>query len=118
MLCPKCKLDTGRRSHRHGFLEWTASVVAVYPYRCEECKLRFFRYKYSRAGEKAASGTEKEIRSTRRSIRWKARKRELLLYTLALIIFIAFLYFITRDRGTGESGAVRQTIADDVRTHC
>ena len=106
MYCPKCKIDSAHRSHRRGALELVASLIAVFPYRCEECKSRFLRFKYAVAEPGKLSGTEQEIRNTRRTIRWKRRKRELILYAVGLLLFIAFLYFITRYRGgASESGA-------------
>jgi hypothetical protein len=36
--------------------------------------------------------------STRQSIQRKHARREFLLYSTALLLFLAFLYFITRER--------------------
>ena len=74
--------------------ERLASLVGYYPYRCRQCGLRFLRFRY--ADSKARSGTEKEIRATRASLKWKYKKQEIWLYTLGFLIFLVFLYFITR----------------------
>ena len=106
MVCEKCKTDSAHRSHRRGVIEFAASLFAIYPYRCAQCETRSLRFKYSETDRRKPSGTEQEIRATRRGIRWQRRKRELLLYAAALLLFVAFLYFITRDRGpSGETGA-------------
>jgi hypothetical protein len=118
VTCPKCKNDSAHRSHRRGLVEWLASLAAVYPYRCPQCDLRFLRFKYSTV-QPEPSGVEQEIRNTRRSVRWKRRKRELLLYALGLLVFLAFLYFITRDRNSGnESGASCAPSPQSPVTHC
>jgi hypothetical protein len=44
----------------------------------------------------AVRGVEREITATRGSLRRKAVRRGILLYAAALILFGAFLYYLTR----------------------
>ena len=105
MVCPKCKSDRVHRSHRRGALEQFLGLFGMQPHRCHACEHRFLRFRY--AAEPASAGpssTEREIRSTRRSIAWKNKRREFLLYGSGFLLFLAFLYYITRQRGSGDDG--------------
>jgi hypothetical protein len=98
MLCPKCKIDHAHRSHRKG-LERLVGIFGYYPYRCRECGHRFLHFRYASLPEGPPgkrSETEREIRSTRVRIRWKRKKRALLLYGFGALVFLSFLYYITR----------------------
>jgi len=44
------------------------------------------------------------VQATRGAIEWKRRRRELLLYAGGFILFVLFLYFITRERGGSPEG--------------
>ena len=105
MICPKCKTESAHRSHRHGWIEYVRSFFQYYPYHCDQCGIRFFefRYKQPELPGKAAS-TQREIRATRRAYKLMRRRREILLYGSALVVFLAFLYYITRDRGGSSAG--------------
>ena len=105
MLCPKCKTDHFHRSHRRGPLEYLASLVAKYPYRCRDCGYRALWSRY--AVEEAAAGQvpkDREVKATRGAVEWKRRRRELLLYAGGFLLFVAFLYFLTRERGGSSEG--------------
>jgi len=97
MLCPKCKIDHAHRSHRKG-LEHLAGLMGYYPYRCRECGHRFLHFRYADPPEASGrrSEAEREIRSTRGRIRWQRKKRALMLYGFGALVFLGFLYFITR----------------------
>jgi rubredoxin len=97
MVCPKCKVDHAHRSHRKG-LERLAALIGYYPYRCRECGHRFLHFRYAEPPEASRrhSETEREIRTTRVRIRWQRKKRTLLFYGFGVLIFLAFLYLITR----------------------
>lgn len=106
MLCPKCKTDSAHRSHRASLIEHAAGLFAVYPYRCRGCEHRFLRFRYS-APELAAAGNPsvaRELKATRSALQLKRKRRELLLYGIGFLLFLAFLYFITRDRGAQSGG--------------
>ena len=76
-----------------------AALFSRLPYRCHECGHRFLVYRYAEPEEALPlTATEREIMSTRQSIRRKRARREFLLYSSALLLFLAFLYFITRER--------------------
>ncbi len=74
------------------------SLFGYYPYRCHECNHRFLQHHYAAPktppGER--SSTEREIRATRMKIKRKRKMRELMLYGFGLLIFLGFLYYITR----------------------
>ncbi len=48
-----------------------------------------------------ARAVESEIRSTRARARRIVRRRELLLFSVALLLFALFLYYLTRERTVG-----------------
>ncbi len=100
VMCPKCKTTRIDRSHRRGPLERCAAIFGCYPYRCRNCNRRFLRFNNSPAesSPSAHPGVEREIRATRGAIRAKRKRRELLLYSIALVLFLSFLYFVTRER--------------------
>ena len=106
MWCPKCKNDRAHRSHRKGLKEHLASLLAYYPYRCRECKHRFLSNHYAAPEPPTGEhrGTEREIRANRRTKDWQRKKRHMAIYGAALLLFLAFLYFVTRDRGANENG--------------
>jgi len=102
--CPKCKNDRAHRSHRKGLKEHLASLLAYYPYRCRECKHRFLlsRYAATEGPPSEHPSTEREIRATRRAKDWQRKKRHMAIYGVALLLFLAFLYLVTRDRSGSE----------------
>ncbi len=107
MLCPQCKAESARRSPRHGAFERLASIVRYYPYRCPKCKHRFL---HSRSADIEApslehKSTEREIRATQNVKTWRRKRRDLFIYGTALLIFIVFLYFITREELRPSDGA-------------
>jgi hypothetical protein len=101
MTCPKCKTDAAHRSHRKGIVEYLVSVFSYRPYRCHSCECRFLYSPYfaEDSGKNAAGETsrEQEIRTTRNSVRRKQFLREVLVLGLALLLFLLFLRFITRE---------------------
>ena len=42
--CPRCKKPFAQRAHRSGVLEELASLMFVYPFRCQLCSHRFRRF--------------------------------------------------------------------------
>ena len=107
MYCPKCKADRAHRSHRKDAREYLASLLAYYPYRCRECKHRFLRSRYAASeapSPKEHRGTEREIQATRRAKDWQRKKRHLTIYGVALLLFLAFLYLVTRYRSPNDNG--------------
>jgi hypothetical protein len=93
--CPNCKTERAHRSHRRGIWERVSSLLGFYPYRCHQCHHRFLHYKYAMPKD-APSSTEREIRATRMKIKRKRKTREFMLYGFGLLLFLLFLYYITR----------------------
>jgi Na+/melibiose symporter-like transporter len=81
-----------------------ASLFAFYPYRCAKCAHRFLRFRYASevTPPGVPSSTDQEIKSTRAAIRWKGKRREFLVYGVGVLLIIAFLYFITRERSPSD----------------
>ena len=79
-------------------MELAASLIAIHPYRCRDCGHRFLQFRYAEPEGLPQTGPEREIRSTRNSLVWKRKRREFLLYGAGMLFFLAFLYFITRER--------------------
>lgn len=106
MDCPKCKADQAHRSHRQGPRERLASLFAFYPYRCNACQHRFLRFRYEPPGKTGGDETctARLLRANRASKQWHRKRREFLLYGAAGLFFLAFLYFITRERAPAPDG--------------
>ena len=106
MQCPNCKTDRAHRSHRKRAREYLASLAGHYPYRCRNCQHRFLRSRHAnpQASPTAHPSTEREIRASRRARDWKRKKRNLMIYSLALVVFLIVLYSITRDRTSEDNG--------------
>jgi hypothetical protein len=104
MVCPNCKNDSAHRSHRAGLTEHMVSVVGYHPYRCPQCKVRFLKFRYSlpEAAPSAPRGVEREIAATQGALRRQRKRRELLLYVLALLVFGVVLYLLTRTPSMGD----------------
>ena len=107
MLCPKCKTDQASRSHRRGPLEHAIAFVGFYPYRCRNCKARFVSLRPDAAAPASANrpGVEREIKATRSAMAVKRKRRELFLYVTAAVLFLAFLYYVTRERSASFEGS-------------
>lgn len=88
-ICPKCGSDAVKRTHRQGLSERFASLAFIYPYRCKKCSERFTRYR----------GTKSSSSSSNRTSNWQKRRREVLLYGVGILFFLALLSLIIRERG-------------------
>ena len=105
MICTNCKTDHAHRSHRQGLKDYILSFFRHYPYRCNECGHRFYGLPPEPPKpSEPPSATEAEIRATRKSYEWKRQRRDFLLYGSALLAFLGFLYYLTRDRGNSSNG--------------
>lgn len=86
-------------------MELVAGWAAIYPYRCKDCGHRYFRFRYAEPADPGpANSAEREVRATRNVVVWKRKRREFLLYGAGVLCFLAFLYFITRERGGSPDG--------------
>jgi hypothetical protein len=86
-------------------LESVASVAGFQPYRCHECKHRFLSAAYLGALTSkrdktggAIAEAERDIRATRSSLEWKRKRRDFLILLAAVLLFLAFLRYITREK--------------------
>jgi DNA-directed RNA polymerase subunit RPC12/RpoP len=43
--CPSCGARTAIRTHRSGIGEYLKSLIGIYPFFCENCKVRFHRFR-------------------------------------------------------------------------
>jgi len=80
MVCPKCKSESVSRAHRSARYEWMISSLGLYPFRCGKCSGRFYRFDSDSWDRKRPSG----------------RGRGFILYAAGFCLFLAFLYYITR----------------------
>lgn len=103
MLCPKCKTDRAYRAHRVGLAEKLASFAGFFPYECRGCHNHFLRYQRSSPNSNASlnPAVEREIAATRAAGTRKRKQREIILYGLALFLFMAILYLLTRTPSAG-----------------
>jgi hypothetical protein len=98
--CPRCQGTAIRRSHRAGIIERLHSLAHRYPYRCHNCKARFFL---------AAKENQAPPPSERRMERVKSetlrRHRLILLFAASLALFLLFAWkFIFPPPAQNESG--------------
>jgi hypothetical protein len=97
MICPKCNQNRAHRSHRT-IKDWAVSWLALKPYRCHDCKHRFYAYKSGVTSDRLRTSEERRIMKLRRSIKWKRRRGELILFGISSLIFLAILYYIIQQR--------------------
>jgi hypothetical protein len=101
MICPKCGKNSAHRSHRSA-LDWAVSWLSLKPYRCHDCRHRFYAY---RAGEKSSNlrtPEERRIMKLRRTIRWRRTRAELILYGISSLIFLAILFYLIQQHVSSE----------------
>ncbi len=81
MKCPNCESEAVSRSHRAGRREQLVSCLGVFPFYCEHCKARFFRFKFDQRGRREG-----------------ARGWDLKFYAAGIGLFLLVLYFLTHDQ--------------------
>jgi len=101
MVCPVCNLDSARRSHRRSLKDYVESLVGIYPYRCK-CGKRFSTYRTPSEPAGKPEPVEREIRATRAAVSRRIKRREMLLFGGALLLFAGFLYYLTRERSSAS----------------
>jgi transposase-like protein len=101
VTCPKCKKDNVTRSHRESPIEHCIAIAGFFPYRCQNCRSRFIRFRHGSIKEQkhTPSSVEREIKATRGAMKAERKRRELWLYGGGLFLFAAFLYYVTRESG-------------------
>lgn len=92
-LCPACGRGQLRRSHRRNLSEMVRSWFGVHPFRCPECQVRYFRLERKERVDTLKPDKRPETKKRNR----QRILREFLLYGLALMAFLAVLYYITRE---------------------
>ncbi len=93
--CPKCKSDRAYRSHRRGISDYFLSFWGYLPYRCHECQHRFRFHAGFSAPRRASNSTEREIRKTRAAAKWRKTKTEAIIFGVAVLLFLVFLYLLS-----------------------
>ena len=71
-----------------------SSLVLLYPYRCRKCGIRFTRFRIPsgspKSDNKVGPGSKK--------------RREILLYGIGVLLFLALLSFIVKERESPSDG--------------
>lgn len=101
MICPKCRENRAHRSHRSGPKDYLLRMFHQIPYRCHNCKARFYAYRSGERSEKLRTHEEMKIMQLRRKIRWKRSKRELAVYGVAAGILVVIVYMALQQRFGG-----------------
>jgi DNA-directed RNA polymerase subunit RPC12/RpoP len=91
-ICPKCSSKRVHRSHRTGLIERLCGVFGFYPYRCHECRSRFFLKNSPHLLEQAPTPSWKW--PGERSRKRQRRRREILLWGGGILALLAILYYL------------------------
>src|ERR1700683_1741263 len=101
MTCPKCGKSSAHRSHRSSF-DWAVSWLSFKPYRCRDCRHRFYAFRAGETSSKLRTPEERRIMKLRRSIRWRRTRGELILYGIGSLIFLAILLYLVQQHVGSE----------------
>jgi len=93
--CPKCSSDAIKRAHRQGLKERLFSLFSFYPYRCRKCNHRFLLFSSSGRDISKSGDTSPSAKKIR---------REVFLYGLGILLFLALLSWIVREHGESSDG--------------
>ena len=107
LKCKKCGSTRVYRSRRENLWERALSPLGLYPYRCHECDLRFLGSSKRTPGKgkpnEAKIKLRHEVRQESRRRRQRQITRMILLYGLALVLFLLFAkYIILKPPSMGE----------------
>jgi hypothetical protein len=93
------------------------AVLGYLPYRCKNCRKRFMHFRFAPAAKSVSRhpSLEREIKATRNALKAERKLREFLLYGLALMLFFAFLYYVTRDHDSGADNRSAATAPGSCR---
>ena len=98
MNCPKCGSADVRRSRQETWSDAFQAVCGRQAFRCRSCRFRFHR-------QEAAGGKTSKQDDSRRGLRrirpWMV---ELAIFALLLLIFLAFLRYLTREPVANREG--------------
>jgi len=61
-VCPRCQKSLTQRTNRHGIIERIASLLYVYPFRCQMCAHRFSVQQWGVRYEKQPLGLREYVR--------------------------------------------------------
>src|SRR5947209_66345 len=119
MHCRNCGSETAHRSRRRGIVDWVLSTFQRFPYRCSVCESRFHaRRELGHSADPGPAGPPPEasaaavppplkrvkkrkrnrLRTAIRNLREMRREKrariatQVLIYGLALLTFLVFLY--------------------------
>src|SRR5579885_3584983 len=105
MNCPKCASSDVRHSRKNSWTDPFHLLLRRHAFRCRNCRLRFH-------ASHAASAAPNEANARKRSEDPKRRRRrirrwlwETALVAVLLVIFLAFLRFLTREPASGVEGS-------------
>jgi hypothetical protein len=101
MICPKCRKTKAHRSHR-SLKDWVLSWASLKPYRCHACQHRFYAYRGGEESPRLRTPEERRIMKLRRTIRWRRSQKELILYGISSLVFMAILYYLIQQRVVGD----------------
>jgi uncharacterized membrane protein YvbJ len=102
VTCPKCGEQTAHRSHRKGFKDQFVRLFQMIPYRCRQCKARFYAYKAGEKSSRMRTHEERKIMQLRSRLRWKRSKRELIAYGFGALVLIFIIYTVIQQRVSSE----------------
>jgi hypothetical protein len=102
MNCPTCNSPTVRRSHRNRWLFVFDWLTGHQVFRCRACRRRFHRF--------GVRSDRKNRRKDQRLRRWII---EAAIFVIMLVLFLAFLRYLTREHSAPDtSGALSAPLTD------
>jgi len=92
VVCPQCGSRNVRRSRRSGAVEVLKSSLGRYPYRCKECRGRFFA--------EGVAEQESALEDAEGGGRLFSTRLDLVLYALAIAVLMVLLHLLIRWDGS------------------
>jgi hypothetical protein len=98
VTCPKCNQQRAHRSHRSGLKDHLYRYLHYIPYRCKDCKARFYAYRAGETSSRMRTREEQKIMRLRRRIKWKRSKRELAIYLAGALLAGVTIFYLLQPR--------------------
>jgi hypothetical protein len=112
MTCPKCGSQNLRLSRQSEWLDMLHLAARHKPFRCRECRLRFYAHPSVEDSKTAANSTNISHRpKPLLAKRTKRRLVEAAIFTAMLALFFVLLHYLTQEKAPTSDAAYAPSIA-------